>query len=119
MSYLKIGNVDVSHLVKSLKVGYETLVADGAGRNAAGIMDFDVIGEKVKLYVTFRPMDGNEMVNLLQLIKNYEVYVTYLDSRTNTLLNIRCYTGTPEPDYYWIKNNSVLYKEMSLNFIEF
>ena len=51
MSYLKIENVDVSYLVKNLKVGYETLVADGSGRNANGDTVLDIINHKNKLYV--------------------------------------------------------------------
>ena len=49
MSYLKIGNVDVSYLVKNLKVGYETLVADGSGRNANGDTVLDIVNYKNKL----------------------------------------------------------------------
>lgn len=118
MSYLKINNTDISHLVKGLKIGYETLVADGSGRNANGDTVLDVINKKVKVYATFRPMDGAEMANFLASIEDYVVNVTYLDSKTNTLKTAQCYTGTPEPDYYWILGNQVLYKEFSLNFIE-
>ena len=54
MSYLKINGTDVSHLVKSLRVGYETLVAEDSGRNVNGDTVLDVINKKVKLYVSFR-----------------------------------------------------------------
>lgn len=118
MSYLKINGTDISHLVKGLKIGYETLVADGSGRNANGDTVLDVINKKVKIYVTFRPMDGAEMMNFLQLIEGYAVSVSFMDSKTNSLVTAECYTGTPEPEYYWILNNQVLYKSFSLNFIE-
>jgi hypothetical protein len=118
MSYLKINNTDISHLVKGMKIGYETLVADGSGRNAAGDTVLDVINRKVKVYVTFRPMDGAEMKNFLALIKDYVVNVTFMDSKTNALTTAQCYTGTPEPEYYWILGNQVLYKQFNLNFIE-
>ena len=118
MSYLKVNNTDISHLVKGLKIGYETLVADGSGRNANGDTVLDVINKKVKVYATFRPMNGNEMVELLQAISDYVVNVSFRDSRTNSITTVECYTGTPEPDYYWIRGNDVLYKEFSLNFIE-
>ena len=36
MSYLKINGVEYSSIVSGLKVGYETLVSDKSGRNAAG-----------------------------------------------------------------------------------
>lgn len=118
MSYLKINGTDISHLVKGLKIGYETLVADGSGRNANGDTVLDVINKKVKVYVTFRPMDGDEMAFFLNLIQGYVVSVSFMDSKTNALSVATCYTGTPEPEYYWIQGSQVLYKEFSLNFIE-
>lgn len=118
MTYLKINDTDVSYLVKSLKVGYETLVADNSGRNAAGNTVLDVVNKKVKLYVGFRPMDDVDMKKLLATFDNYVIPVSYLDSKTNTIKTITCYTGTPEPEYYWVLNDKVLYKAMELNFIE-
>lgn len=118
MSYLIINGTDVSHLVKGLKVGYETLVSEDSGRNANGDTVLDVINRKVKLYVTFRPMDGREMSSLLSAIGPYVVNVSYRDSRTNAISTAKCYHGTPEPEYYWIHDNDVLYKEFSFNFIE-
>lgn len=118
MSYLKINNTDISHLIKGLKIGYETLVADGSGRNAAGNTVLDVINKKIKVYATFRPMSGDEMRGFLGLIEDYVVNVSFLDSKTNSIQTVSCYTGTPEPEYYWVHNDQVLYKEFSLNFIE-
>lgn len=120
MSYLKIGTTDVSDLVKGLRVGYETLVAENSGRNANGDTVLDIINRKVKLYVTFRPMNDSEMSRLLDSFKAYaDVPVYYRDSKTNSTKMIKCYTGTPEPEYYWILDDGqVLYREMQLNFIE-
>lgn len=118
MSYLKVNGVEVSDLVKSLKVGYETLVSENSGRNANGDTVIDVINKKVKLQVIFRPMEDADMAKLLNAIENYVIDVSYRDSKTNSNKTITCYTGTPEPDYYFIHNDRVLYKEMSLNFIQ-
>lgn len=118
MSYLTINGTDVSHLVKGLRVGYETLVAEDSGRNANGNTVLDIINRKVKLYVSFRPMDKDEMATLLNTFSDYVVSVSYRDSKTNGTKTITCYTGTPEPEYYWILGNQVLYKQMDLNFIE-
>lgn len=118
MSYLIIENTDVSDLVKSLKVSYETLVSDNSGRNANGDTVIDVVNKKVKIQVTFRAMESDDMVKLLSAIENYVIDVTYRDVKTNSNKTITCYTGTPEPDYYFIHDNRVLYKEMSLNFIQ-
>lgn len=118
MSYLKINGTDVSHLVKGLRVGYETLVAEDSGRNANGDTVLDIVNRKVKLYVSFRPMDGSDMSSLLSTFSEYVIPVTYRDTKTNSLKTITCYTGTPEPEYYWILGDKVLYKQMDLNFIE-
>lgn len=118
MTYLTINSTDVSHLVKSLKVGYETLVADTSGRNANGDTVIDIVNRKAKVYVVFRAMTASEMSTLLTAIQDYVVTVTYRDPKTNSSKTITSYTGTPEPDYYFILQNRVMYKEMSLNFIE-
>ena len=118
MSYLIINGTDVSDLVKSLKIGYETLVSEDSGRNANGDTVIDVINRKVKLYVTFRPMDSADMARLLSAISGYVVTIIYRDSKTNGQKVIDCYTGTPEPDYLFIHNDRVFYKEMNLNFIQ-
>jgi hypothetical protein len=93
-------------------------VADDSGRNANGDTVLDIINRKVKLYVTFRPMDGTDMAKLLATFSSFVIPVSYRDSKSNTTKTITCYTGTPEPEYYWILDNQVLYKEMNLNFIE-
>ena len=118
MSYLIINGTDVSDLVKNMKIGYETLVADTSGRNANGDTVIDVINKKVKVYVTFRAMLASDMSRLLNTFENYVIPVTFKDPKTGGLTTVTCYTGTPEPDYYFILGNRVMYKEMSLNFIE-
>lgn len=118
MSYLMINNTDVSRLVKSMKISYETLVSDNSGRNANGDTVIDVINKKAKIQITFTPMFDNDMKALLNAIEDYVVNVTFRDAKSNSNKTITCYCGTPEPDYYCILPNKVLYKEMSLNFIE-
>lgn len=117
MAYLKINNTDFSSLVSGLKIGYETLVSDNSGRNAAGNTVIDVINRKIKVYVNLRYTTDTEMKGFLAAIKDYVVNVTFLDPETNTLTTVVAYTGTPEPEYYTISNKT-LYKPMSLNFIE-
>jgi hypothetical protein len=116
--YFIINDIDFSHLVSGLKVGYETLVSDTSGRNAAGNTVIDIINRKVKLYVTIRHTTDTEMQAFLDAIKDYVVIVAYRNPETNELGLATCYTGTPEPEYYTIQPNNVIYKPMSLNFIE-
>lgn len=118
MAYLTINNVDVSDYVSGLKVGFETLVSENSGRNAAGNTVVDVINKKVKLYVTLRHTTQAEMERFLAAIGNYVVDVSFLNPQTNALKTITTYTGTPEPEYYTIQGNHIIYKPMNLNFIE-
>lgn len=115
--YFTINDIDFSHLVSGLKVGYETLVSDTSGRNAAGDTVIDVINKKHKLYVTLRHTTNIEMADFLAAIQDYVVNVSFLDPTTKALTTITAYTGTPEPEYYSISSKTV-FKPMSLNFIE-
>ena len=116
--FFKINDKDFSNLVSGLKIGYEVLVSENSGRNAAGDTVIDVINRKTKLYVSFRPMFDSDMKRLLGEIESYVVSVSFRDSKTNVLKTIQCYIGTPEPEYQWVHNGSVLYKAFNLNFIE-
>ena len=115
---LSINGVDVSDLVQGMKVGYETLVSEDSGRNAAGDTVIDIINRKIKLYVTFRPMSGSDMSRLLGSMESYVVTVGFRDSKTNATRTITAYTGSPTPEYYWVLGNQALYKSFDLNFIE-
>ena len=117
MAYLKINNTDFSAMVSGLKVGFETLVSDQSGRNAAGDTVIDVINRKTKLYVTFRHTTDAEMHSFLQAIKDFVVTVSFLNPETKSMSTITAYTGTPEPEYYTISDKTV-FKPLELNFIE-
>lgn len=116
--YFSINNKDFSSLVSGLKIGYETLVSDKSGRNAAGDSVIDVINMKHKLYVTLRHTTQEEMQSFMAAIADYVVTVRFLNPKTNATTTITTYTGTPEPEYYTIQGNHIIYKPMSLNFIE-
>lgn len=116
--YFKVNDIDFSELVSGLKIGHETLVSDNSGRNAAGDTVIDVINKKYKVYVTLRHTTDAEMQSFLDAIKDYVVNVSFLNPQTKALTTINAYTGTPEPEYYTIQPTTVLYKPMSLNFIE-
>jgi hypothetical protein len=118
MSYLKINGIDFSGIVSGLKVGYETLVSDNSGRNAAGNTVVDVVNRKIKVYVTLRHTTDSEMQSFLNAVGGYVVETSFLNPETKELKTISAYIGTPEPEYYTIQNNRIIYKPMSLNFIE-
>jgi threonine dehydrogenase-like Zn-dependent dehydrogenase len=105
-------------MVSGLKIGYETLVSDNSGRNAAGDTVIDVVNKKHKVYVTFRHTTNSEMAQLLNAISDYVVNISFLNPHTKALTTITTYTGTPEPEYYTIQPSMTIYKPMNLNFIE-
>lgn len=115
--YFKINDKDFSHLVSGLKVGYETLVSDSSGRNAAGDTVIDIINRKKKVYITLRHTTEEEMEEFLAAIDDYVVNVSFLNPRTKELTTINTYSGTPEPEYYTISTRTI-YKPMNINFIE-
>lgn len=117
MAYLKVGGTDFSDIVSGLKVGYETIVSDESGRNANGDTVIDIVSRKIKVYVELRHTTQAEMSSFLSSLSNYKVDVTFLNPKTNSLKTIKAYTGTPEPEYYSLKSKMV-YKPMSINFIE-
>lgn len=115
--YFKINDKDFSHLVSGLKVGYETLVSDSSGRNAAGDTVIDIINKKIKVYITLRHTTEEEMEELLTAIADYVVNISFLNPQTKAMTTISTYTGTPEPEYYTISTKTI-YKPMNINFIE-
>lgn len=118
MAYLKVNNTDYSNYVKSLKVGYETLLSEDSGRNANGDNVIDIVNRKYKVYVTFIPMPENVMYSLMNDISAYVVSIDFRNPRTKALTTITAYTSTPEPEYHHIWDDDVLVKEMNLNFIQ-
>lgn len=115
--YFRINDKDFSHLVSGMKVGFETLVSEDSGRNAAGDTVLDIVNRKVKVYLTLRHTTNDEMNEFLEAVQDYVVSVSFLDPRTQAFTNIVAYIGTPEPEYYTISNKTI-FKPLSLNFIE-
>lgn len=115
--YFKINNTDFSHLVANMKVGYEVIVSEDSGRNAAGDSVIDIVNRKVKVYLGLRHTTNEEMKSFLAAVQDYVVNVSFLDPRTKELTTITTYIGTPEPEYYTISDKTI-FKPLSLNFIE-
>jgi hypothetical protein len=76
------------------------------------------VNTKYKLYVTLRHTTGEEMDSFLNAISGYVVEAEFLNPFTSENTSITAYTGTPEPEYYTIQGNHIIYKPMSLNFIQ-
>ena len=116
MAYFKIGNVDFSHLVRSLNVAKAHNY--NAQTNAAGNTVVDYINTKRTLEVGFIYMDDSAMSELQAAVNEFAVTITYRDPLTNALETANCIAPEIEADYYTIQADRVLYNEFELEFTE-
>ena len=116
MAYFKIGNVDFSHLVRSLNVSKAHNY--NAQTNAAGNTVVDYINTKRTLEVGFIYMDDRAMAELQAAVDGFAVTITYRDPLTNALETANCIAPEIEADYYTIQADRVLYNEFELEFTE-
>lgn len=114
---LKIGAVDFTPYLKNYKLDYNVLVKD-TGRNAKGNLTISVINTKAKIHTVFRPMDENEMAALLTAMKPFVYSIQYWDTETKTQKTGTFYNGTPSSDMFTNRNQTALYNDFEINFIE-
>lgn len=117
MSYFKIGNKDFSACVNELKVKKEANY--NAMTNAAGNTVIDYINSKRTIAVGIIPLTDAAMVELLQAIDGINVSISFHNPVTNALEeNVNCIITENEIEHYTIQAGKVLYKALSLEFIE-
>lgn len=116
MAYFKIGDVDFSHLVRSLNISKEHNY--NAQTNAAGNTVVDYINAKRTIQAGFIYMDDSDMAALQTAVNDFAVTVTYRDPKTNALEVASCIAPEIEADYYTIQADRVLYNEFELEFTE-
>lgn len=115
---LKIGNIDASDLLSGYKVSYETLLSSKSGRNARGNNTVEIVNRKYKVNCSFGPMTQAQMQSFLSAVQAYVLSVQFFDPRSGAVKTIRAYTGTPEPETYYVDGVGTMYKPLNLNFIE-
>lgn len=97
---------------------YET----GAGRSQTGLMFRDRVAVKRKVSCKWRPMYGNEVKALLELMTDEFFVLRYPDPLTGTHHSITCYVGDRTmPVYTMYKGTTpskILYNGLDANFIE-
>ena len=114
---LQIGTTDLTPYIKSYKIDYNVLVKDD-GRNASGNATINIINRKSKLNVVFRPTSEAEMATILAAIGSFVVSVNHWDVKSQSQLTKTMYVNTPSPDFYTNRNETGLFNELPLNFIE-
>lgn len=119
MEILKIGDTDFTKYLANEGFGQSHYVLVNEARDVQGNANFDIINRKTKLFCTFRPLTETEMQTFLSAIEPYNVTVSYLDNRTNTLETINCYVGENQQDYFmFYENDKVRFNKFQCNFIE-
>ena len=104
MAYFKIGDVDFSLYVNSLKVSKTANYS--AQTNAAG--DTVVI-----------PLNEVDMLKLQVALAAFSVSISFLNPQTNELeTNVSCIIPDSEIEFYTIQVNKTMYKAATLTFIE-
>ena len=117
MAYFKIGEVDFSKYVSSLKIG--TAANYNAQINAAGDTVVEFINKKRTITVGIITMDSAAMIEVQRAIAAFNVSVSYRDPTTGELAeNVNCIIPANDVDYYTIQADKVLFKAYTLTFTE-
>lgn len=117
MAYFKIGDVDFSHCVSSLKITRSNNY--NAQTNAAGDTVVDYINRKRGIEVGIIALDDAALQDLMEAIEYFNVSISYRDPQTGTLAeNVNCILPSDEIEYYTIQSNKVSFKAFTLKFTE-
>jgi len=114
---LKAGDTDLTPYIKSYQLDYNVLVKD-EGRNARGNLSLSILNRKAKVNVVFRPLNEEEMALVLGVAHAFVMDIQYWDSRTEAQRTAKMYVNTASPNMYSNRNETALYNDLSLNFIE-
>lgn len=117
MAYFKIGDMDFSKYVCSLKINKTHNYS--AQTNAAGDTVVDYINSKRSFEIGIIPVGEMEMAEILEAIDGFNVSISFRNPHTNTLEeNVNCIIPSSDVEYYTIQINKVLYKKCTLTFTE-
>lgn len=111
-----INDIDYSHCISELKVGSEANY--NALTNAAGDTVVDYVNKKRVIEVGIIPLNQTTLTNLIRLISNFNVSITFLNPETNSLETIDCIIPSSNVEYYTIQIGKVMSKAFTLQFIE-
>ena len=116
MEYFKIGDIDFSMYVNSLKI--KKAINYNAQTNAAGNTVVDYINSKREIEVGIIPLNDAAMLRLQLALAAFNVSISFRNPQTNTLETINCIIPDTEADFYTIQVGKVLYNAATLTFTE-
>lgn len=116
MEYFKIYEYDFSHCVNELKISTKTNY--NAQTNAAGNTVVDKINTKKVVEVGIIPLDEEEAQQILNLIGNFNVPMTFRNPLTKAIATINCIIPDSDIEYYTIQADKQMLKAFKLKFTE-
>lgn len=120
MSYLKINGYDCPYPKRGVSPIVTTIV--DAGRNANGTVIGQRIGrDQYKLNnLEWSWLTAAEWGQILRLLNNFFVYVTFPDPVTNSPITLKMYPGDREAEPYWVDENGnpTHYRNCRVNLID-
>jgi hypothetical protein len=117
MQYFKVNNKDISQYVSSLKIGKKSIYTSKT--NAAGDTVVDYKNAKRTFQVGIIPLDSEAMTELMVKLNSMVCTISCRNPLTNIVEdNIRCILPDTEIEYYTIQVGKVMYKALTLTFIE-
>lgn len=118
MSYfLKINGIDFSMYVNKLIVGREHLYTSLNTASGGDLVKYK--GSKYVLEVGFVPLDDTSMANLLSVLDEFNVTISFRDPKTNQIYeNLVCIIPNHLVEYYTIRADKVSYKAFSVQILQ-
>jgi hypothetical protein len=117
MAYFKIGDMDLSPYINSLKINRTNNF--NSQTNAAGNMVVDYINSKRVIEVGIIPVDSEQMLAIQEAIYDLQVTISFRDPQTGELEEgVACILPSNDVDYYTIQSNKVMFKPFTLSFTE-
>ena len=117
MAYLKINGNDFSLYCHTLKVSDKAIFKSAT--NAAGNTVVKYVNTKRTFTVGIIPLNGDVMASLQTELQKFKLLLSYRDAKTNALVeNVECIIPNNDYEYYYIHQDGVMYKAMTLVFQE-
>ena len=116
LQYIVINGFDCSKYCCGLKVSNKKNWH--AQTNAAGNTVIDVINNKRTVEAKFIPLDNQIMKNLLVSIASAEITLAFLNPLTDSIDVMYCTVQQDDVEYYSLRAKDVMFKPITLKFLE-
>lgn len=120
MAYLTVNGYDFPPPKRGVKPSVMTMV--DSGRNANGVVVGQRVGRDVyKIDGLEWPwLDAETWSQMLKVLSNFFVYVTFVDPVSNSRKTVKMYCGDRTADPYWVDGNDkpTYYTNCKVNLID-